>query len=727
MNRLLTVVLVCVTGVVLSAQGRAVSIDHDAIRATRIVTAIKITEPITLDGGLDERAWELAVPGTDFFQKFPNNGAPSTERTEVRFLYDDENLYVGFKCFDSDPAHLLIKDLKEDFEFGNTDLVQVFIDSLHDKRSGFAFSVNPAGAKRDTQVANSDRTNQDWDAVWDAKVSRNDEAWFVEYRIPFKTLRFSNSPTQEWGVNASRKILHKNEETHWAPVPVRYSGTRADQAGTLRGLENIRQGRNLKIKPFMIGGGTQSRAAGATLRTSHDYDGGFDAKYSLTPSMTLDTTFRTDFAQVEVDQQQVNLTRFNLFFPEKRDFFLENSGTFSFGVGSRSSNTSANLVPFFSRRIGLSAAGTPIPIVGGARVSGQVDRFDVGVLAMKTERSGSTPSNSYVVGRVKRNLMRNSFVGAIVADRESGVAGDYNRVYGPDLHLQLYDRLEIDSFVLRSDTPGKPNDNLARTLTTAWRDDELTVAAEYNAVQANFNPEVGFVRRGNMGQYSGEVSWSPQLNKSETIRNLNFGTSVDYFKDGDGGIETRAQEATAGIYFEDNGYVNVTATDTFDRLVRPFPIRSTISIGSGDYEYMRYAAKFNSGSRRKVAVDGTIGWGEFWNGDSASVSAGLEMRPNYHLNVDLSYSRNHVTLPNGAFTTNLVGARLLYGFSPRLFLNAFIQYNADTHQVSSNYRFNFTHHPLSDLYLVYNDRRDTTSGQLIERALILKLTNLFNF
>jgi hypothetical protein len=342
----ITVLLIFVTGVSLSAQGRAVPIDHDAIRATRIVTALKITEAIVLDGRLDERAWELAVPGTDFIQKFPNNGAPSTERTEVRFLYDDENLYVGFKCFDSDPVHLLIKDLKEDFDFGSTDLVQVFIDSLHDKRSGFAFSVNPAGAKRDTQVSNSDRTNQDWDAVWDAKVSRNEEAWFVEYRIPFKTLRFSNSPTQEWGVNASRKILHKNEETHWAPVPVRYSGTRADQAGTLRGLENIRQGRNLKIKPFVIGGGTSTRTAGA-LRSSRDYDGGFDAKYSLTPSMTLDTTFRTDFAQVEVDQQQVNLTRFNLFFPEKRDFFLENSGTFTFGVGSRSSNNSANLVPFF--------------------------------------------------------------------------------------------------------------------------------------------------------------------------------------------------------------------------------------------------------------------------------------------------------------------------------------------------------------------------------------------
>jgi hypothetical protein len=346
---------------------------------------------------------------------------------------------------------------------------------------------------------------------------------------------------------------------------------------------------------------------------------------------------------------------------------------------------------------------------------------------MKTEQSGSTPANSYMVGRVKRNLMRNSFVGAIVTDRESPVAGDYNRVYGPDLHLQLYDRLEIDSYVLRSDTPNKPNNNLARSLTTVWRDDELTVAGEYSAVQANFNPEVGFVRRGNMGQYSGEVAWLPQLQKSNTIRNLTFDATVDYFKGGDGKIETRAEEATLGMDFENNGYINFVTTNTFDRLVRPFAIRPNVSIPVGDYDYRSYALKFNGGSRRRLNPSASVGWGEFWNGDTRSVTGGLDMRPNYHLNINLSYSRNAVTLPTGPFTTNLVGAKVLYGFTPRLFINAFIQYNADTHQVSSNYRFDITHHPLSDLYLVYNDRRDTTSGQLVERALILKLTNLFNF
>jgi hypothetical protein len=332
------------------------------------------------------------------------------------------------------------------------------------------------------------------------------------------------------------------------------------------------------------------------------------------------------------------------------------------------------------------------------------------------------------VGRYKRNLLRTSWIGAIMTDRESGMANDYNRVYGPDVHFQFFQRLEIDSYALRSDSPGRSGDNMARNFLAAWRDDDFTLSTEYNAVEPNFNPEVGFVRRSNMTQYSADAAWRPRLRKSATIRNLIASTSLDYFEGASSGaIETRTQEGTLGIQFENSGSINFTTSQTFDRLVRPFAIRSNMAIPIGDYEYLRHNARINSGSNRKVGVTGSASWGEFWNGHNTAVTAGLDIRPNYHLNVDLSYSRNDVTLPNGTFTTGLVGARVLYGFSPRAFFNAFLQYNADTHQVSSNLLFNFTHHPLSDLYVVYNDRRDTASGQLLERAVIIKLTNLFSF
>jgi hypothetical protein len=715
------------------ALAQAVEIDHDAIRASRIVNAVRIAEAITLDGRLDEPVWMQAPPADDFLQKLPRNGAPATEKTVARFAYNDDNLYIGVVCLEAEPDKILIKDLKEDFDFMSTDLVQIFIDSLHDRRTGFTFVVNAGGARRDSQVSISGGANQDWDGVWDAKVSHGEGVWFIEFEIPFKTLRFSRAASQEWGVNISRRIMHLNEESNWAPVPIRFSGNQADMAGTLRGFENLRPGRNLKIKPFLIGGGTQARPSTSPgtgpLRGDGSFDGGLDLKYSLTPSMTLDATYRTDFAQVEVDQQQVNLTRFNLFFPEKRDFFLENSGIFAFGAGNRSfGNTSSNLVPFFSRRIGLSAAGTPIPIVGGARVSGNARGNDMGMLVMTTEESGSTRSNTYVVGRYKRNLLRTSWIGALVTDRESGVANDYNRVYGPDVHFQFFQRLDLDAYVLRSDTPGRSGRNTARNLLAAWRDDEFTVSAEHNAVQPNFNPEVGFVRRADMTQYSGDVSWNPQLRQSETIRNLRFSTSVDYFNNSTTGeIETRTQEAIAGIQFENNGSLTFTANQTFDRLVRPFAIRSNVSIPAGDYQYRRYTASINSGNNRKFGVSGNTSWGEFWDGRNRSMTGGLDYSPNYRFNINLNYSRNHVTLPFGEFTTQLVGARMLYGFSPRAFFNAFIQYNTDSHQVSSNLRFNFTHHPLSDIYVVYNDRRESTGGELIERALIVKVTNLFNF
>ena len=745
-------VLYLVTGVSAYSQGRGniaagrgpVEIDYEAIRLTKIVTAVRIDGDITLDGRLEEPEWQLAIPATDFSQRTPRTGEPASERTEARFIYDDDNIYIGLTCFDSDLPHMMVTELKEDFDISRTDLIQLIFDSLHDGRSGFSFSVNPAGGRRDSQLSQNGTVNNDWDGVWDAKTSQNDKGWFIEYRIPFKTLRFTNSQSQVWGVQVSRRLLRNNEESNWAPVPQRFGATRTALAGTLLGLEGIRQGRNLKVKPYIIARTTQIRT-GTGLQTTQSlgdfgrkywqcatcpYQSGFDVKYSLTSSITLDGTYHTDFAQVEADQQQVNLTRFNLFFPEKRDFFLENVGIFTFGAGGNN-QANSNMVPFFSRRIGLSSSGTPIPIVAGSRVSGQVSGFDFGVVAMKTERLLTTPSNNYLVGRLRRNLFRNSWIGGVVTNRDSTLHGDHNRVYGTDAHFQFYDRLEFDSYVLKSATSrfarGLGKDQ-TRRFQTAWRDDELNISAEYNDVQTNFNPEVGFVRRGNMSQYAGDVSWRPRLDNSDVIRNLIFSTSVDYYNSGTSGkVESRLQEATFGVQFENNGSANFTVNQTFDRLVTPFPIRSNLSIPRGDYKYRSYIASINTGQSRKLAGNGTVTWGEFWNGHTKAVSGILIWRPHYHFNVDLNYSRNNVELPNGNFTTNLVGVRFLYAFTPRAFFNAFLQYNADTRQVSSNIRFNVIHHPLSDLYLVYNDRRDTTNGQLVERAFIIKLTNLLNF
>ena len=710
-----------------SAGAPSIAIDYEAARLERNVTALRITEEISIDGLLNESAWDVAVPATDFVERRPNPGAPALERTEVRFLFDDANLYVGVLCFDSEPDRITVNDLEEDFGFNGSDMVVIAIDSLHDLQSAFLFRTNAVGARSDAQVSSTGAQggfNNDWDGVWDVRTTRNDEGWIAEIVIPFKTLRFTTASSQVWGLNINRRILRLNEEADWSPTPIRYNMSRVSQYGTLLGLDNISQGRNLKVTPFVTAGITEIRPADdpfGDFENDQNYDGGVDLKYGLTPSLTLDTTYRTDFAHVEVDQQQVNLTRFNLFFPEQRDFFLENAAIFNFGAGN-------NLVPFFSRRIGLGPSGTPIPIIGGGRVTGQVGRYDVGVLAMKTERQDLVPSNNYFVGRVKRKLMTDSWVGSLLTNRNSATEGDYNRVYGADVHLRFYNRLEFDSHLLRSDTPGLSGKDQARQFQAAWRDDTLIVVAGYNEIQTNFNPEMGFVRRRNNTRYNGEFSWNPLIQDSALFRNLVFGTRLDYYKSGTTEqVETREAGVDLGVLFENGGSIDFSLLHTFDRLTDAFGIRRDLSIPEGDYRYLAYTARFGTNPGRKLSGNGRVDWGEFWSGRRRSFTGGLSWRPDYHFKVDINYTRDQVNLANGRFTTDLVGTRFLYAFNANTFLNAFFQYNADTQQISSNIRFNIIHSPLSDFFLVYNDLRDTHNGQLLQRAVTLKLTNLFNF
>ena len=718
------------------ARDRApVAIDYETARFEKIVTAVRVDERITLDGLLDEPAWQSATPASDFTQ-WARPGMPATNTNEVWFLYDDENLYVGWKAGDQDSGNVVVNELREDFFWRDSDGVSVIIDSLHDESSGFLFGTNPAGARRDSQISNDgDLFNGNWDGVWDVEVTVDAQGWTAEYRIPFKTLRFSNETQQVWGLNLSRRVLNISEENMWAPIPIRYSCCqKMSLAGTLVGIENINTGRNFGIKPFMTAGITDVREGDAMRRTRslaaiEDYDGGVDAKYGLTQSLTLDLTYHTDFAQVEADTQQVNLTRFNLFFPEKREFFLENSGIFNFGPGG-GFGPGGNLVPFFSRRIGLSASGTPIPIVGGARLTGKANRYDIGLIAMKTEKldtgSSTTPSNNYLVGRLKRNVLARSWIGTLVTSRTSTIDRDYNRVYGVDAHFILRDRLEIDSYILRSDTPGKTGQNYARRLQTGWRGNEWAISSEYNQVQPNFNPEVGFVRRGNHSQYAGDFSWRPLLRRSETIRNLEFATNAQYFKGVNGKIETRTQDLQLGVQFFNNAGASLMMTQTFDRLLNGIRIQG-LPVPAGDYKYLAYSAQINTDRSEKIGGAGRVDWGEFWDGRRRSISGSLLLKPNYRFNATLDYSRNLLKLSSGTTTTDLVGARFLLAFSPRSFINAFFQYSSRTHEVSTNIRFNLTYRPLSDIYLVYNDRRSSLGNELLERAFIVKVTSLFNF
>jgi len=403
--------------------------------ARRSLKAVETTEPPSIDGVLDEAIWTSAEPATGFVQADPLEGQPATEQTEVRVAFDDEFLYIAARCLDSDPSGVIVNEIRKDFVPREQDAFEVLLDTFLDRRNGFVFSTNAAGARADTQIANEGReVNTNWDAVWWVAATRNTEGWAAEFKIPFKTLRYEGGPGRDWGINFARRIRRKNEVTYWSPVSRAFSIYRASSEGDLTGLPPLDPGRNIRVKPFVLGSAT--RLVGGE---SFDNDGtaGIDVKVGVTPSVALDLTVNPDFAQAEADEQQVNLTQFSLFFPEKREFFLENSGIFYFGDIPRNSRQPSRFRPpeedlllFFSRRIGLTDSGEQLPLYGGVRLTGRAGAYGLGLMTMQGEEFGGRPSENYTVARVRRDVLANSDVGAIFVSRDaSGTGDDFNRVF----------------------------------------------------------------------------------------------------------------------------------------------------------------------------------------------------------------------------------------------------------------------------------------------------------
>ncbi len=688
------------------------------------LTAVYIQSPIVIDGTLDEAVWSLAQPATDFIQTDPQAGRPATERTEVRLLYDDQNLYLGIYCFDSAGAQgIIVKDIRRDMDPGQGDYFSVLLDTFDDNRNGFVFGTNPTGGVREGQAGRDGKTtNFDWNAIWWVKSQITELGWQAEMAIPFTTLRFRDNERQIWGVNFFRRIRRKNEQVHWTRVPRPYNVTRASLAGELDGLGAIRQGRNLYIKPYL--------ATPLTRREDDDIDFlpevGFDVKYGVTSGLTLDLTVNTDFAQVEADEQQINLTRFSLFFPEKGEFFLENANIFQFGNEVRGfRSTSPDLIPFFSRRIGISE-GELVPILLGARLSGTAGRYRLGVLSMQTDEVQETPSTNFSVARIRRELFLNSDIGALFVNKQVS-GGDFNRTFGVDANFTFYRYLDINSFVLKTDTSGITGQDASGDVRVGWNDQLFDISGEYLSIQDNFNPEVGFSPRTGIRKSTGEFTVKPRPGERiPWIREFRPSLSMDYITNQDNLLETRKSDQNLSISFEDTSNFWGTRRVRFERLEEPFEIRPDQNIPVGDYQFTEYSASYSSNRSRMFSGSVTARTGGFFDGDKNSYKVDFRFRPGYQLGAEVSWSYDDIQLPSGDFTTNLVTTRLRYSFSTHMFLNGLIQYNSTVREISSNIRFNFTYKPLSDFFLVYNERRSST-GEVKERALIGKLTYVFDF
>ena len=689
----------------------------------RSVEVLRLESEIVIDGELDEPDWQRAPLATDFIQQEPIMGEPGSERTEVRLLYDDTTLYVGIYCFDSaGEKGIVVTNVRRDMSPFEGDYFGVLLDTFDDDRNAFVFGTNPRGAKRDGQMAgNGESSNFDWDAVWYVKSKITEQGWQAEMAIPFKTLRFREGEEQVWGLNLTRKIRRKNEDIHWAPIPRPFRINRVSLAGELTGLSGVRQGRNLSIKP--------SIALPVVRRQQDDVDflpePGLDIKYGVTPGLTLDLTVNTDFAQVEADQQQINLTRFSLFFPEKREFFLENAAIFEFGKSAREWGASGrDVIAFFTRRIGIDQ-GQLVPILGGARFSGTAGKYRVGLLTMQADDFATTPSTNFSVARVRRDILESSNFGAMFINKQAG-GGQFNRTFGMDVNLK-FDALNVTSFFLKTDTAGIDGEDMAGDFSVAWKDRLWDIRAEFSSIQDNFNPEVGFVPRRGIRKSRGALTFKPRPGERiPWIREFRPSIELDYITNQDNVLETRTWKTGLATEFQDTGLLKFVVESNFERLDEPFLIHPGQSIPVGDYRFEEFSASYSSDKSRMFSGGLRGSTGSFWDGDRKTYGVEFRFQANYQFRTDVAWTHNDIDLPSGAFTTDLVSTRLSYSFSTDLFLNALIQYNSTLQEISSNIRFNFIYKPLSDFFLVYNERRSNT-GEVRERALIAKLTYLFDF
>ena len=731
----------------------------DRGRAT--IRAIKLTEGIRLDGQLDEPVYQTVAAITGLVQLMPDEGAPASEKTEAWIMFNSTNIYVSGRVWDSaPPSEWVANEMRRDTnQLRNNDSFWVVFDTFYDRRNGVAFHTNTLGAIGDFAITNEGNPNSDWNPVWDVRTGRFEGGWTVEMEIPFKSLRYRPGPMQVWGVQLRRNIRRKNELAFLTPVPIaagRRGIFRLSDAGTLVGLEVPGASNNLDIKPYGIAGLTTDVNASPPTRNAGDGDVGLDVKYGITQNLTADLTYNTDFAQVEVDEQQVNLTRFSLFFPEKREFFLEGRGIFDFARGgggpsprdsalrqegggsSRSSRGSGNAPTlFYSRRIGLEE-GTIVPILGGGRVTGKIGAFDVGALNIQTDDEviAGAETTNFTVVRVKRDILRRSSIGALFTNRSvSTVSDGSNQAYGADATFSFYDNVSLVGYVAKTQTPGLAGEDTSYQGQFNYAGDRYGFQAEHLVVEDNFVPEVGFLRRDNFRRSYATGRFSPRPRSIEAIRQFRLEGSFDYILTADTGqVETRQTQLGFSTEFENSDRVGVSVADNYELLMEPFEPAPGVTLHVGGYGFRDVEATYSPGAQRRLTGTFMVRVGEYFSGNIRSVgfSRGrLELTP--QLSVEPTLSVNWIDTPQGSFRTDLVVSRVTYTFTPRMFFSALIQYNSATDTISNNLRLRWEYNPGSELFVVYTEDRDTDPlrpdrfSELRNRGFVVKVNRLFRF
>ncbi len=695
------------------------------------IAALHTEDDLRVDGVFDEAAWSTAMAGGGFVQHDPYDGVPATEDTEIRVLYTSSTLYVAVIAHDSKPEAITAREMSRDGALRRDDSIILLLDTFHDGRNAYFFETNPNGARGDALITDEGRdVNFEWDGIWAVASRTTATGWQAEFAIPFSTLRYEPG-LETWGLQVSRQVQRLREESFWAPAPREADVFRMSLAGDLTGIDLRSPSRQLDVKPYIVAAARQDEE---TDTSSEDADLGLDIKWGITRGLTLDLTYNTDFAEVEVDDQRVNLTRFSLFFPEKREFFLENAGIFEFGQRSgRRSFGSPLLKIFFSRRIGL-VDGERVPIEWGTRLTGRMGEWSLGVLdvqtdSLVTEELDIFGETNFGVVRVKRNLGERSSIGAIYTRRSERGAAD-NQVYGIDADWNPTDRINVNGFFAQSDDDDlRTSDDTAVGAKASFEGRELTAGLEVQQIEGDFNPEVGFLLREDIRRYKPQIEWNPRIEKAG-IRSLSFEIQSEYVEKIDGPLESHNLELTYfGVRtFKNDGFrLRIERDD--ERLFEEFEISDGVIIAPGRYTSdPRFGIFGFTSEARLFSMRGGLERGGFLSGDRDSVFLRLAARPSKFFRASTGYSYNMVDLPEGQFSTHVVNQRFDVSFTPDLLWNSTVQWNDANDTLGINLRLNWIYRPGADLFVVYNQTWDTPAGATTttrDRAFLVKFTYLF--
>jgi Domain of unknown function (DUF5916) len=732
--------------------------------APRQIKAYKLNSPPNVDGRVDAD-WMDFEPAKDFVQQLPIEGEAASEPTEVRVGYTKDTLYISVICYDSEPSAIRSTQGRRDGALEQTDAFQILLDTYNDNQNGYIFATTVSGIEYDAQIVHGGQSRQvggppragqgsgsgtagaqsggissfnlNWDGVWKVQTQITERGWEAEFAIPFRTLRFESGSDQVWGVNFMRNLRRKNEQSYWSPVPRAFDMQRVSLAGDMRGVE-AKFKHTLQIVPFIVGGIQQDYTQNPVIK-KYKPEVGMDAKYTLTSSLTLDFTVNTDFAQVEVDEEQVNLTRFDLFFPEKRPFFLENSGYFTVG-------TPQEVELFFSRRIGIDESGAQIPIVGGVRLSGKQSGYNIGFLNMQTEGVlGVAPGNNFTVARLGREFGRRSSVGVIAINKSpTGVRADQfhsNQTYGIDANIGIGDHLTLFNYAAKTQTPGLTGRDHAASSSFLYNTDLLRLEGGYTEVGEDFNPEVGFVQRVGYRRPNYGIFVAPRPKNSRFIRRFWPHHHWQGYYRFDGRPESGFRHTDFRVDFQDGSSAGLAFNQTFEQLFDPFEIHPGVVLPVGSYPFNDWSLYANSDQSARLYATGNYAWGGFYSGRIRTLTLGGGLRSSYRYLLSASYVRNDVELPEGNFATNLAILQFTYTFTPKSYLQSLIQYNSTNHQVGVNIRFALIRLANTGLFIVYNSRFDTLGlnpdenigiptlpyRRTLDRAVLAKFTYLFDF